>query len=145
MHVLIPSSSGHGFNAEPRPITLSAWGLNPFFIRAWVQHLEDLECGKTRSLNPFFIRAWVQPSRRARRNPAQCLNPFFIRAWVQPRRRPPAPRRGVLIPSSSGHGFNGSGHFFLFNQRVAGRDVLHLAAGEADHFLEGSLHYPTHC
>ena len=93
-HVLIPSSSGHGFNQQSS-------------TKKWPRG----------SLNPFFIRAWVQPDRRPRlRRREPGLNPFFIRAWVQPAARS-GHRRGarVLIPSSSGHGFN---HRLLAGQRV---------------------------
>ena len=106
--------------------------LNPFFIRAWVQPLKYYEkIAEKLSLNPFFIRAWVQPHIDAHFRYCPGLNPFFIRAWVQPPmpcRAPPCPAslnpffirawvqpdgidqylhgRQVLIPSSSGHGFN---------------------------------------
>ena len=83
--VLIPSSSGHGFNRGDVPPRRDSRRLNPFFIRAWVQPSPGVTApGEGRGLNPFFIRAWVQPGSRSPRPSAASLNPFFIRAWVQP-------------------------------------------------------------
>ena len=129
--VLIPSSSGHGFNLATTPSIWPPPGLNPFFIRAWVQPGRAGIPPLWGGLNPFFIRAWVQPRRagghglgglvlipsssghgfnhpdgkpKEGENPR--LNPFFIRAWVQPCVGRETCPSDVLIPSSSGHGFN---------------------------------------
>ena len=152
--VLIPSSSGHGFN-DRRPLggALAA-RLNPFFIRAWVQHRRHRARAPADRLNPFFIRAWVQrlPSMPWRGSIG--LNPFFIRAWVQQQLADLDRRIEVLIPSSSGHGFNASamrvgacssvlipsssGHGFnLFNIALA-RAVKVLIPSSSGHGFNGS-------
>ena len=105
-HVLIPSSSGHGLEPQPRKHQPLLLRLNPFFIRAWVGTIVQHYLRLVLSLNPFFIRAWVGTCHnRTVAKGAQvlipsssghglelklmkakasitCLNPFFIRAWV---------------------------------------------------------------
>ena len=82
--VLIPSSSGHGFNQAEMYRLDEIGGLNPFFIRAWVQP-----------------RPGRGPPRRRVLIPSSSGHGFNPRPGTRGAR---APR--VLIPSSSGHGFN---------------------------------------
>ena len=57
-------------------------------------------------LNPFFIRAFVQTLMAKKHHYMIGLNPFFIRAFVQTSiTQDKGAMKKVLIPSLSGHSF----------------------------------------
>ena len=83
VRVLIPFSSGQGFQRRPWIRASDTGGLNPFFFRARFPTATYRDASLALRLNPFFFRA------------------RFPTGW--PHR--PARRQGVLIPFSSGQGF----------------------------------------
>ena len=95
--VLIPSSSGHGFNRRRRRGgDRRRRGLNPFFIRAWVQPFcSTADRYRSAVLIPSSSGHGFNRDEQAYLPYGECLNPFFIRAWVQPGRAGIPPLWGV--------------------------------------------------